>query len=91
MPLVRYEIYNTGAGYGSLPVALGNSRRPTEYLSTVSANFYITNGVVLKADYRHYQHDQQPDKVTHYSLGNLANLGMASRSERPMLESHHGG
>lgn len=75
-PFVRYEVYNMGAGYGSLPVALGGVKQPTERLSTIGANFYVSDGVVFKADYRHYQHDQQPDTVNHFNLGNSINLGM---------------
>jgi len=75
-PFVRYEVYNTAAGFGSLPVGLGGITQPTEHLTTIGASFYVTDSVVLKADYRHYQVNQLPDPVNHFNVGNSLNLGM---------------
>jgi hypothetical protein len=75
-PFVRYERYNTAAGFGALPVALGGVKAPTENLWTVGANFLIGEGVVLKADYRRYRYGTMPDTVNHFTPGNSINLGV---------------
>jgi hypothetical protein len=75
-PFVRYEIYNTAAGFGSLPAALGAVKQPDEHVLTIGANFYIGEGVVLKADYRDYRVNKAPDTEEHFNLGNSLNLGV---------------
>jgi hypothetical protein len=75
-PFVRYEIYNTAAGFGSLPASLGAVKQPDEHVLTIGANFYIGEGVVLKADYRDYRVNKAPDTEEHFNLGNSLNLGV---------------
>jgi hypothetical protein len=75
-PFIRYEIYNTAAGFGSLPASLGAVKQPDEHVLTIGANFYIGEGVVLKADYRDYRNHTSPDTEEHFNLGNSLNLGV---------------
>jgi len=65
-PFARYEILNTAAAFGSLP---GQSAfvRPDEHLWTLGTSFFIGEGVVLKADYRHYRNDQFPRRYRRHS------------------------
>lgn len=71
-PFARYEILNTGADYGALAVA----SQPTERVKTLGANLMIGEGVVLKADYRAYRQNKQPDAVNHFNLGSSLNVGV---------------
>ena len=75
-PFVRYEVLNTAAGFGSLPVSAGGIKSPTETIITVGANFRIGEGVVLKADYRNNRRNKLPDTEEHFNLGNSFNLGV---------------
>ena len=75
-PFVRYEVLNTAAGYGSLPVSAGGIKTPNERIVTVGANFRIGEGVVLKADYRSNRRAKLPDTEEHFNLGNSFNLGV---------------
>jgi hypothetical protein len=75
-PFVRYEIYNTAAGFGSLPASLGAVKQPDEHVLTIGANLAIGEGVVLKADYRDYRVNKAPDTEEHFNLGNSLNLGV---------------
>lgn len=75
LPFARYEVLNTAAGYGGLPVAAGGLKAPNEKILTVGANLRIGEGVVLKADYRSYRQNKLPDAVDHFNLGNSFNLG----------------
>ena len=75
-PFVRYEVLNTAAGYGSLPVSAGGIKPPAERIVTVGANFRIGEGVVLKADYRSNRRATLPDTDSHFDLGNSLNLGV---------------
>jgi len=75
-PFVRYEIYNTAAGFGSLPASLGAVKQPDEHVLTIGANFTIGEGIVLKADYRDYRTHTAPDTEEHFNLGNSLNLGV---------------
>jgi hypothetical protein len=75
-PFVRYEIYNTAAGFGSLPASAGGVKQPDEHVLTIGANFNIGEGIVLKADYRDYRVNKLPDPEEHFNLGNSLNLGV---------------
>ena len=75
-PFARYEILNTAAGSGSLPVASGATKQPDERIATLGANLMIGEGVVLKADYRIYHQHKTPDTKEHFTLGNSLNLGV---------------
>lgn len=76
IPFARYEIYNTAAGFGSLPVAAGGVKSPNEKVWTLGASLRVGEGVVLKADYRKYQQNKLPDTVDHFNLGDSLNLGV---------------
>ena len=75
-PFVRYEVLNTAAGFGALPVSAGGFKSPAEKIVTVGANFRIGEGVVLKADYRSNRRAKLPDTEEHFDLGNSFNLGV---------------
>jgi hypothetical protein len=76
-PFVRYEIFNTAADFGALSAAQGGVVRPDEHLWTVGTSFFIGEGVVLKADYRHYRNDQFPSAIPPaYTKGNSLNFGI---------------
>lgn len=76
-PFARYEILNTAADFGSLAVAQVGVARPDEHLWTVGASFFIGEGVVLKADYRHYRNDQFPSPIPPaFTKGNTLNFGV---------------
>jgi hypothetical protein len=76
-PFVRYEILNTAADFGSLSTEQSGSARPDEHIWTVGGSFFIGEGVVLKADYRHYRNDQYPSEIPPaFTKGNSLNLGV---------------
>ena len=54
-PFVRYEQVNTGWKYASLDAGLTPDPLPTQKITTLGANFYITPNVVLKTDYQWFQ------------------------------------
>lgn len=74
-PFARYELLNTAANFGSLPVTLSGADAPDEKIWTLGANLRIGEGVVLKADYRRYSQNKMPDATNHFNLGNSFNLG----------------
>jgi hypothetical protein len=74
-PFARYEILNTAAGFGSLPVSAGGIKQPDEKILTVGTSLFIGEGIVLKADYRDYRQHKLPD-TEHFTLGNSLNLGV---------------
>ncbi|MEO5687732.1 MAG: hypothetical protein ABIR54_10230 [Burkholderiaceae bacterium] len=75
-PFARYEVLNTAAGFGSLPVSAGGIKQPDEKILTVGASLFIGEGIVLKADYRDYHQHKLPDTDEHFTLGNSLNLGV---------------
>jgi hypothetical protein len=75
-PFARYEVLNTAAGFGSLPVSAGGIKQPDEKIVTVGASLFIGEGIVLKADYRDYRQHKLPDTDEHFTLGNSLNLGV---------------
>jgi phosphate-selective porin len=60
-PFVRYERFNTGSEYASLPAGLNVDSLPTETVWTTGINFYLNPHVVLKADYQHFSGDYPGD------------------------------
>jgi hypothetical protein len=74
LPFARYEVLNTAAGFGDLSVASGGIAFHNEVIWTVGGTLRIGEGVVLKADYRHYQQSPYPDE-DHFNLGSSLNLG----------------
>lgn len=75
-PFVRYEVFNTSAGFGGLSIASGGVKAPTERLWTVGASLLIGEGVVVKADYRRYKQNTLPDVEEHFTPGNSFNVGV---------------
>lgn len=75
-PFARYEVLNTAAGFGALPVSAGGIKQPDEKIVTVGASLFIGEGIVLKADYRDYRQHKLPDADEHFTLGNSLNLGV---------------
>jgi len=51
-PFVRWERFNTGKSYADLGPGLTPAPLPTETVWTAGANFQLTPGVVVKADYQ---------------------------------------
>jgi hypothetical protein len=54
-PFTRYEWVNTAAAYASVPQGLGVPATPTEQIWTIGANFFVTPGIVFKADYQQFR------------------------------------
>jgi len=66
-PFVRWERFNTGKSYADLGPGLTPDPLPTEQVWTVGANFQLTPGVVVKADYQRFRENRD---------GNRVNLGL---------------
>jgi hypothetical protein len=66
-PFVRYERFNTAAGFGSLPAsAAGAATSADERVWTTGLSFRVGQGVVLKADYQKFRTDSSRDR---FNLG----------------------
>ena len=65
-PFVRYERFNTGSDYASLPAGLTVAARPTETVWTYGASFYLNPNLVFKADYQKFDVDDNNDR---FNLG----------------------
>jgi hypothetical protein len=77
IPFGRYEILNTAAEFGGLGVAETGPVQPDEKEWTLGASFFIGDGVVLKADYRHYSQNQLPSAVPFgFNKGTSYNVGI---------------
>jgi hypothetical protein len=77
LPFVRYEILNSAAGYGALTGTDGALVQPDEHLWTLGASLFVGDGVVLKADYRHYRNEQLPSPIPPaFNKGNSLNVGV---------------
>lgn len=53
-PFARYEAFNTGSAYASIGQGLTPKARPTEKVTTLGANVYLTPNVVFKVDYQFF-------------------------------------
>ena len=62
-PFVRYERFNTGSDYASLPAGLTVAARPTETVWTYGASFYLNPNLVFKADYQKFDVDDNNDRL----------------------------
>ena len=60
-PFVRYERFNTGAGYAQLPTGTP-AALPTESVWTYGVNFNLNPNVVFKADYQAFREDSDRDR-----------------------------
>jgi hypothetical protein len=65
-PFIRYEQFNTARTYTAMPPGLVIPTGPDEKVITLGANFYISEGVVLKADYQKFREDSTRDR---FNLG----------------------
>jgi len=62
-PFVRWERFNTGKRYADLGPGLTPAARPTETEWTVGANFQLTPGVVVKADYQRFSVARDSNRI----------------------------
>jgi cell division protein FtsB len=77
IPFARYEILNTAAEFGNLGVAETGQVQPDEKEWTLGASFFFGEGVVLKADYRHYAQNQLPSAIPFgFNKGTSYNVGV---------------
>jgi len=51
-PFVRVERFNTAKAYAAFPAGLGRAADPYERVTTVGANFHVSQNVVVKTDYQ---------------------------------------
>ena len=62
-PFVRYERFNTGASYADLGPGVTPAPLETEGVLTAGVNFWVTPGVVLKADYQKFAVATAQDRI----------------------------
>jgi hypothetical protein len=62
-PFVRYERFNTGASYADLGPGVTPADLETEAVLTAGVNFWVTAGVVLKADYQKFAVATTQDRI----------------------------
>jgi len=62
-PFVRWERFNTGKSYADLGPGLTPSPLPTETVWTTGANFQLTPGVVVKADYQWFSVNRDANRL----------------------------
>jgi len=62
-PFARWEQFNTGRRYADLGAGLTPARRPTERVTTLGASLFLSEGVVLKADYQFFQQANDADRL----------------------------
>jgi len=67
-PFARWEQFNTGRSYADLGPGLTPDARPTERVLTLGANFQLTPGIVLKADWQRFRQNRDADR-TNLGLG----------------------
>jgi hypothetical protein len=51
-PFARIERFNTARAYEAFPVGLGRAANPYEQVTTIGANFHLSQNVVIKGDYQ---------------------------------------
>ena len=61
-PFLRWERFNTASGYADLGPGLTPPVRPAERVVTVGANFQLTPGVVVKADWQRFSQNRDADR-----------------------------
>lgn len=62
-PFVRFEQFNTARSYASLGAGLTPTAARNEQVTTVGANFTLSQGVVLKADLQRFRTNRQADRL----------------------------
>ena len=63
-PFVRFERFNTGAGYQRLGDGLTPAKLQTETVWTYGFSFRVTDGVVFKADYQIFDEANDGDRLS---------------------------
>ena len=61
-PFARYEQLNTGWKYATLTAGLTPDPLPTQKVTTLGANFYVTPNIVLKTDYQWFSNDNTANR-----------------------------
>ena len=62
-PFVRYEVFNTAAGFATMPAGLGVDADRDEKVVTAGANLKVGENVVLKADVQRFQVARERDRL----------------------------
>ena len=62
-PFARWEQFTTGAHYADLGTSLTPERRPNARVTTAGASFFLTEGVVLKADYQWFERNDAANRL----------------------------
>lgn len=62
-PFVRLERFNTAKSYAAFPVGLGRAADAYERVTTVGANFNVSQNVVIKADYQVFSLNNANNRV----------------------------
>ncbi|WP_374245518.1 porin [Zoogloea sp.] len=62
-PFVRYEVFNTAAGFATMPAGLGVDADRDEKVVTAGANLRVGENVVLKADVQRFQLARERDRL----------------------------
>jgi hypothetical protein len=63
LPFVRFERVNTAADYASLGTGLTPDDASDLDIVTTGISYFVANGVVLKADYQHFDGDDSSNQV----------------------------
>ena len=62
-PFVRLERFNTAKAYAAFPAGLGRAADAYERVTTVGANFHVSQNVVVKADYQVFSLNNANNRV----------------------------
>ena len=62
-PFLRWEQFNTARSYADLGPGLTPEAARSERVVTFGANFQVSQGIVLKADYQRFRENTDPDRV----------------------------
>ena len=65
-PFVRWEQFNTAKSYAEIGLGLTPEAGRTERVVTVGANFQVSQGIVLKADYQRFRENAE---LNRFNLG----------------------
>ena len=63
LPFVRWEKFNTASAYADLGAGLTPAAARSERVITLGANFLLSQGVVLKADYQRFRENADLNRV----------------------------
>ena len=62
-PFVRWEQFNTAKSYADLGPGLTPSAASSERVVTLGANFQVSQGIVVKADYQRFRENKDANRV----------------------------